>query len=85
MGLMLRRVTGPAEAAPECYDVDVDVPVQPRDERIGGQLDAVNRDREFHTVRSPATCLAVAEQPTRTCSRYALLRSSDPHRLQPDC
>ncbi len=50
------RVDGPAEATPECYDIDVDVPLQPRDERIGGLLDGVNRDRDFNTVRPlPAT------------------------------
>ena len=49
-----RRVTGPPEAPPECYDIDVDVPMQPRDERIGGQLDTLNRDREFHAVRPSA-------------------------------
>lgn len=47
---MTRRVSGPAEASPQCYDIDVDVPLQPRDERISSLLDGVNRDRDFVMV-----------------------------------
>jgi len=49
-------VSGLAETLPECYDIDVDVPRQPRDDRIGGLLDGVGRDRNFHAVALPAHC-----------------------------
>ena len=69
----LRRVTGPPEAPPECYDIDVDVPMQPRDERIGGQLDTLNRDREFHAVRPSVGCSSTVRSKhiSRTFSQCA--------------
>jgi hypothetical protein len=72
-------VSGPAEAPPECYDIDVDVPRQPRDDRIGGLLDGVGRDRNFHAVAPPAPSTIFMPRPEANLMLGQLFVMPGPH------